>query len=229
MFSDANGFTKKPPYSLEYDSRLVILPNPIRLAANSSLYWWLFLLIFSLFSITLYLNFLGSSSPALSLHISVLFSQPFLASGVVWLGGGQISVAFCSKTVHENILLSHNALLLRPNESSSAVLLCECSLQHSTQCNYNSFEFHAITVTAPIKLQVVVIYRPPGQIPDTFLEELDGLLSSFLEDGSPLLVFGDFYIHLDKPYATDFTINFLLHLISNDLLQAHTNQATNLT
>ena len=61
-----------------------------------------------------------------------------------------------------------------------------------------------ITVTAPIKLQVVVIYRPPGLILATFLEELDGLLSSFLEDGSLLLVFGDFNIHLDKPYATDF-------------------------
>ncbi len=63
---------------------------------------------------------------------------------------------------------------------------------------------HAITVTAPIKLQIVVIYRPPGQILATFLEELDGLLSSFMEDGTPLLVFGDFNIHLDRPYATDF-------------------------
>ncbi len=45
---------------------------------------------------------------------------------------------------------------------------------------------------APIKLQIVVIYRPPDQILATFLEELDGLLSSFMEDGTPLLVFGDF-------------------------------------
>ncbi len=70
--------------------------------------------------------------------------------------------------------------------------------------NHNSFESHAITVTAPIKLQIVVIYRHPGQILATFLEELDGLLSSFMEDGTPLLVFGDFNIHLDRPYATDF-------------------------
>ncbi len=35
---------------------------------------------------------------------------------------------------------------------------------HSPLCNYNSFESHAITVMAPIKLQIVVIYRPPGQI-----------------------------------------------------------------
>ncbi len=45
---------------------------------------------------------------------------------------------------------------------------------------------------APIKLQIVVIYRPPGQILAPFLEELDGLLSSFMEDGSPLLVFWRF-------------------------------------
>ncbi len=48
---------------------------------------------------------------------------------------------------------------------------------------------------APIKLQIVVIYRPPGQILAPFLEELDGMLSSFMEDGTPLLVFGDFNIH----------------------------------
>ncbi len=50
----------------------------------------------------------------------------------------------------------------------------------------------------------MVIYRPPGQSIAPFLEELDGLLSSFMEDGTPILVFGDFKIHLEKPYATDF-------------------------
>ncbi len=75
---------------------------------------------------------------------------------------------------------------------------------HSPLSYHNSFESHAITVTEPIKLQIVVIYRPPGQILATFLEELDGLLSSFMDDSTPLLVFGDFNIHLDRPYATDF-------------------------
>ncbi len=45
---------------------------------------------------------------------------------------------------------------------------------HSPLGYHNSFESHAITVTDPIKLQIVVIYRPPGQILATFLEELDG-------------------------------------------------------
>ncbi len=75
---------------------------------------------------------------------------------------------------------------------------------YSPLCNYNSFESHAITVIAPIKLQIVVIYHPPGQIIAPFLGELDGLLSSFMEDGTPILVFGDFNIHLEKSYATDF-------------------------
>ncbi len=69
--------------------------------------------------------------------------------------------------------------------------------------NIHSLESHAITVTATVKLHVVVIYRPPGQL-GTFLKELDGLLSSFPEDGSPLIVFGDFNINLDKPYAANF-------------------------
>ncbi len=73
---------------------------------------------------------------------------------------------------------------------------------HSPLCNYNSFESHAITVIAPVKHQIVVIYRLPGQIIDPFLEELDGLLSSFMEDGTPILVFGDFNIHPEKFYAT---------------------------
>ncbi len=35
---------------------------------------------------------------------------------------------------------------------------------YSPLCNYNSFESYAITVIAPIKLQIVVIYHPPGKI-----------------------------------------------------------------
>ncbi len=75
---------------------------------------------------------------------------------------------------------------------------------HSPLCNHNSFESHVITVTAPIKLQIVVIARPSGQTLATFLEELDGQLSSFVEDGIPLLIFDDFNIHKEKLHDTDF-------------------------
>ncbi len=103
--------------------------------------------------------------------------------------------------------LSHNFSFSHTPRQVGTGLLISNNWKYSTHSplgNHNSFESHAISVTAPIKLQIVVIYRPPGQILATFLEELDGLLSSFMEDGTPLLVFGDFNIHLDRPYATDF-------------------------
>ena len=62
---------------------------------------------------------------------------------------------------------------------------------------------HSITLTRPIKIHFVVVYRPPGQL-GSFLEELDVLLSSYTEDGSPLGVLGDFNIHLEKPQAAYF-------------------------
>ncbi len=67
----------------------------------------------------------------------------------------------------------------------------------------SSFESHAITITHPVEIHFVVVYRPPGQL-GNFLEELDVLLLNFPEDGTPLVLLGDFNIHLDKPQATDF-------------------------
>ncbi|KAF4087376.1 hypothetical protein AMELA_G00095000 [Ameiurus melas] len=37
-----------------------------------------------------------------------------------------------------------------------------------------------------------------------FIDEFDTLLSTIPDDGTPLLVLGDFKIHLDKPHAADF-------------------------
>ena len=71
------------------------------------------------------------------------------------------------------------------------------------RCDHSSFESHSITITSPIKIHFVVIYRPPGQL-GSFLEELDVLLSSFPEDGTPLIVLGDFNIHIEKRQAADF-------------------------
>ncbi len=69
--------------------------------------------------------------------------------------------------------LSNNFFSLTPHVKLAGVGALVCSFQTigNTQpthcnylCNYNSFESHAITVIAPIKLQIVVIYRSPGQI-----------------------------------------------------------------
>ncbi len=64
----------------------------------------------------------------------------------------------------------------------------------------SSFVSHSVTVTHPFKINFVVIYRPHGN----FLDELDVLLSTFPEDGTLLIMHGDFNIHLDKPQAADF-------------------------
>ncbi len=85
-----------------------------------------------------------------------------------------------------------------------------------------------IIVTASTKLHIVIISRPPGQILGTFLEELDGLLSSFMEDGTPLLVFGNFNNHLDKPYATDVHSRLASFNLERLTTTSTENQATNL-
>ncbi len=134
-----------------------------------------------------------------------LFLYNPLSASWAWLRPG-----FVQKTQQLQLPSLTISLSLTPRQvgrGGGTVLLISNNWKYSTHsplCNYNSFESHAITVMAPIKFQIVVIFRPPGQILAPFLEELDGLLSSFMEDGTPLLVFGDFNIHLEKPYATDF-------------------------
>ncbi len=89
----------------------------------------------------------------------------------------------------------------------------------------NEFTFHEITVTASVELHIIMIYHLPGQL-GTFIEKLYGLLSSFSVDGSPLVVFGDFEIHLEAlhcklPLIASFDLKWLT--------QALTNQAISLT
>ncbi len=48
----------------------------------------------------------------------------------------------------------------------------------------NSFESHSVTITYPLKINFVVVYRPPGPL-GNFVEELDVLLSNFPENGTP--------------------------------------------
>src|SRR4029434_3335735 len=86
---------------------------------------------------------------------------------------------------------------------------------------YASFEYHAIMVTAPVKTDVIVIYRPPVQLGD-FVHELDTLLSSIPEHECPILILGDMNIHLDNPNSADFRT--LVH--SFDLQQVPLLQLT---
>ncbi len=54
-----------------------------------------------------------------------------------------------------------------------------------------------------LKIHFVAVYRLPGT-QGNFLDELDVLLSNFPEAGTPLVILGDYNIHLDKPQAADF-------------------------
>ncbi len=67
----------------------------------------------------------------------------------------------------------------------------------------SSYESHSVTITYPFKIHVIVVYWLPGP-QDNFLDELDVRLSTFPEDGTPLVMLGDFNIHIDKPQAADF-------------------------
>ncbi|KAI5608782.1 hypothetical protein C0J50_6351 [Silurus asotus] len=75
-------------------------------------------------------------------------------------------------------------------------------------------EFSGVSVTSPINLFIIVIYRPPGPLGD-FLEEMDTLLSNFPSDGTPLTVLGDFNLPSDKlqsscllPFLNTFSLTF---------------------
>ncbi len=78
----------------------------------------------------------------------------------------------------------------------------KCTLLPSLSIN-SSLESHSVTITYPLKINFVVVYRPPGLL-GYFVEELDVLLSTFPEDVTPLVILGDFNIHLDKPQAAHF-------------------------
>ncbi|KAM9554196.1 uncharacterized protein ACWYII_035587 [Salvelinus alpinus] len=75
------------------------------------------------------------------------------------------------------------------------------SLSPLTHLSIASFEFHAVTVTSPFKLNILIIYRPPGSLGE-FINELDALISSFPEDGSPLTVLDHFRRPSPLPHLT---------------------------
>ncbi len=161
----------------------------------------------NLFFTPLFLSLLSTKQILFPLLLPKLHSASW-----AWLRAG-----FVQKTPLP-LLRSNNFFsdtLRQVRKGGGTGLLISNNWKYSTYtplCNNFSLESHAFTVTAPVKLHVVVIYRPPGQL-GTFLEELYGLLSLFPEDGSPLIVFGDFNIHLNKPHA----VNFLFLLVSFDV------------
>ncbi|KAK3516089.1 hypothetical protein QTP70_005333 [Hemibagrus guttatus] len=98
-----------------------------------------------------------------------------------------------------------------------------------------------VSVTSPINLFIIVIYRPPGPLGD-FLEEMDTLLSVFPSDSTPLTVLGDFNLPYDKLHSSgllallnSFSLSFNsfppTHKEGNvlDLVFTHPSPATDMT
>ncbi|KAK3547423.1 hypothetical protein QTP86_020884 [Hemibagrus guttatus] len=98
-----------------------------------------------------------------------------------------------------------------------------------------------VSVTSPINLFIIVIYRPPGPL-GNFLEEMDTLLSVFPSDSTPLTVLGDFNLPSDKIHSSgllallnSFSLSFNscppTHKEGNvlDLVFTHPSPATDMT
>ena len=83
------------------------------------------------------------------------------------------------------------------------------------------------------KLNIVVIYCPPSPLHD-ILDEMDSLLSCSLDDGTPLVVLGDFNIptqrscaHLNSStYSPHLTLALLTLTCFTSYLTNHTFQVT---
>ncbi|KAK3554235.1 hypothetical protein QTP70_020094 [Hemibagrus guttatus] len=84
---------------------------------------------------------------------------------------------------------------LANNSCMASLSLALKTLKHSR--NHTS----EVSVTSPINLFIIVIYRPPGPLGD-FLEEMDTLLSVFPSDNTPLTVLGDFNLPSDKLHSS---------------------------
>ncbi|XP_039676194.1 uncharacterized protein LOC120571356 [Perca fluviatilis] len=91
------------------------------------------------------------------------------------------------------------------------------SLYQLPQFTPLSFELHAVTITHPVQLVIIVIYHPPGL--GEFLEELDVLLSNIPETGPPLVLLGDINIQTEKSAA-------FLHLLSSFALSHSSSPPT---
>ena len=94
-----------------------------------------------------------------------------------------------------------------------------------------SFEFsHWMVEFQSRKLQIIIIYRPPcsSNHPVTtsvFFADFSSFLENIIMSSVPLLIAGDFNIHVDAPGNTDSVC--LKELLESMGLQQHVNEPTN--
>ena len=125
-------------------------------------------------------------------------SLDFLALTETWLSPDNTVTPAALSSLY---VLSHTPRLT--GRGGGTGLLLSPSLLFSvpsdlTSLSVTTFEFHAVQLTSPCQLLLIVLYRPPGPLTH-FLDELDYLLSSLPSLSTPTVLLGDFNIHLSNP------------------------------
>ena len=101
-------------------------------------------------------------------------------------------------------------LLISPDWSYSQLSVLDTSP--------SSFEFLAVSISHPVNLMIVVIYRPPEAL-GNFLEEIEALVSNLPDNGFPTIMLGDFNLKGEKKDP-------LLALLADHALHLTPGQAT---
>ena len=130
---------------------------------------------------------------------ATLKSLQFLALTETWISPDNTATPAALSTAHKFTHTPRPAgrtgggtgILTSPKWNVRIVNLSHLSL--------STFECHAISITQPVPLIIIVLYRPPGTL-GNFLEELDALISLFPEDGTPLILQGDFNLPTAEKY-----------------------------
>ena len=115
-------------------------------------------------------------------------------------------------------------------QGGGTALLCRDSftLKYNASGEVSSFEFSDWTISSSeISLRIILIYRPPYSRNhpisiSTFLDQFSSLLEPILLCKEPLIITGDFNIHVDIPSES---LQFSELLRSLSLIQ-HVNQPT---
>ena len=84
----------------------------------------------------------------------------------------------------------------------------------------SAFEFHMVSVTLLFKFNTVVLCLPPGPLCD-FFEGMVTLLSCSPDDGTPLVVLGDFNILPEKLHSPEFIDFFSTFVLTFSPLSTH--------
>ena len=136
-----------------------------------------------------------------------------------WLGlNDQIA---CGEITPEGYRLEHKPRTSR--RGGGVGVIFRQSLKYKRQDadvpSYTSFEHMMALITSRSKtIRLVIVYRPPGQSILTFIDEFAAFLDRLTILPFPLVITGDFNVHIDKP--SECNVNKILALLdANDLQQ----------